>query len=111
VLSGEGVPPTSCDLLLGPDPLAFGTVLLQGSADAEVQLPNQGTGPCVLSGARVIDGHDDFEVSDAPPASVAAGATATLRVTFSPAEEGERTGILSIVEGGGAEYQLDLTGL
>ncbi|UOQ96963.1 choice-of-anchor D domain-containing protein [Hymenobacter sp. 5317J-9] len=89
---------------------AFGNqTLATTSAPVAFTLTNSGTGVLTISS---ITATGDFAVSGTAPATVAAGSTATVSVTFTPTVLGTRTGTLVIVSDAstGATYTVNLTG-
>jgi hypothetical protein len=110
-IRASAVPLGECDVLIGPDPVQFGALLLGDSASREVTLTNQGSAPCALSGARVTLEHDEFfAIESPPPEAVPPGESVTATLRFSPSEPGPRLGRFSVVIGGAIEISVDLTG-
>lgn len=67
------------------------------SAAQTVLLTNSGTYPLPILGANISGANTgEFQVSSTCPASVAAGASCTLSVTFTPTASGARTATLNI---------------
>ncbi|SNS78129.1 Beta-propeller repeat-containing protein [Granulicella rosea] len=89
-------PATPSSLALSPAVLAFGLVPVGTTVTLPVQVTNQGTTPIVFAAVTVTG---DYAVSGNCPAagaSLAAAATCTLQVAFSPTAEGARSGTLSV---------------
>jgi Tol biopolymer transport system component len=81
----------------------FGNVE-EGSASAPqaVTVTNNGTGPAKIKSIRITAGQEEFAQSHdcpmAPQATLPPGQSCTVRVTFTPATTGTRTGTLEIVD-------------
>ena len=102
VLGGTGVAPAPA-VSLSPSTLAFGSQLTGSSSAAKsVTLTNSGTAPLSISGVGVTgaNGGDFAESDNCPvaPATVAAGGTCTISVTFNPTATGSRTGSVQITD-------------
>jgi hypothetical protein len=114
-LSGEGTGRPAVDLR--PASVAFpGTVVGQSSEPQTVRLENTGNAPLEIAAIDVA-GTDvsDFQVGDggtcAAGASLAAGASCTIEVTFAPTIEGDRSASLELRTNAGSQPQtVELTG-
>jgi hypothetical protein len=97
-LSGTGVAAAPVASVT-PTALTYSQVVGSTSADQVVTVANTGKAPLVLSAAS-IGGAQASEFAKAPTstcgASVAVGASCTLRINFTPAAVGARNGTLSI---------------
>ena len=99
---------------LSPGTLNFGTQPV-GTTSGEqiITLTNHGTGSVSLVGAR-FSGADagDFAQTNTCGASLAAGASCTFSVTFTPHGQGRRTASLGVSDsgGGGSPQTATLTG-
>jgi hypothetical protein len=90
-LSGNGIDPVGS---LSPSGLNFGNQALNTSSAAQtVTLSNTGTDPLSISGISVSG---DFTESNTCPATLAAGSSCTIQVTFHPTATGTRSGNLSV---------------
>jgi hypothetical protein len=87
--------PLSADLDIGcaltwtPTRLDFGNVILNNQTNANLTVKNDGTRACEVSGIAItVDSDPDFKLRDtqALSLSVAAGASATIAVTFTAAD-------------------------
>ncbi|HEY1099129.1 MAG TPA: choice-of-anchor D domain-containing protein, partial [Myxococcota bacterium] len=109
---GVGAAPGECDILIGPDPVSFGPVLVDDAVDREITITNQGSGDCALSGARVtLEQSDFFEVAVPPPAIVAPGESVGATIRFSPSTPGARAGRFAVVVDGASEIVAVLDGV
>ncbi len=109
-LAGEGVPRPGCDLVPAPSPADFGDAAVGSVVVRDVELTNEGLAACALAGARIVLGHADFALLDAPADELAPGASTTVRIAFSPTTAGARAGRFAVVVGGGAEVAVALAG-
>jgi len=90
----------SANARLSPAALSFGSVNVGGASAQNVVLTNSGAAP--LTGIAVsVTGADaaDFSQTNTCGASVAAGATCTISVTFRPAAAGGRSATLNVASG------------
>ncbi len=114
--AGVGVAPPSCDVVATPATLDFGAFGVGGSAEADLTLTNQGSGPCRLGGARITAGHGSFLLVDGPAATLSAadaGSDAdatTARLRFAPTTTGPQSGAFAVVVDGVAELSVPLAG-
>ena len=102
-LAGQGVAEASCDLMLAPSRLSFGTVEPDHSRSLALLLTNQGPATCSLEAPELLSGGlgpVDFSLTVGPagPFQLARrgepGDQVMMEVTFSPQAEGDQTGIL-----------------
>jgi hypothetical protein len=111
LLTGTGVAPvvTAPAVTLSPTSLTFAVETVgTASAPQTVTLTNSGTAPLSLTS---IAASGDFAVSQSCGASVAAGGSCTLSVTFTPTSSGTRTGTLSITDNAtGSPQTVSLSG-
>ncbi len=90
-LTGIG---TQSKLQVTPSALAFGTLVVGASSSLTLTLTNSGSSP-IVNLALAITG--DYAVTrPCPSPTLAAGATCTLQVTFTPAALGSRPGTLTL---------------
>ena len=95
-LNGTG---TAGILLLAPSSLSFfDTTINSNSAQQAVTLTNSGTGSLNLSS---VAASGDFVVSNGCPASLAAGKSCSVGVTFHPSAVGARTGAITVLSDSG----------
>jgi len=92
-----------------PESLSFGTLNLgSSSAYQTLTLTNVGAQAYVISG---ISASGDFAASNTCGSSLAAGASCTVSVNFSPTVQGPRTGTLSVFSNApGGPYAVALSG-
>ena len=82
-------------IALSTTSVSFGQVLIDETSDRVVTISNEG-GLDLEVGAITLAGDGEFSVDTAGPITVAAGADATVTVTFSPVAEATSTGTLTI---------------
>ncbi|HEY0638006.1 MAG TPA: discoidin domain-containing protein, partial [Pseudonocardiaceae bacterium] len=94
---------------LSPSALSFGAVTVGTTAPARVvTVSNTGSGPATLSGVTVTG---DYARSTTCGSSLAAGASCTVSVTFTPTAAGTRSGTLTVAGSApGAPHTASLTG-
>src|SRR5947209_2635523 len=107
-LSGNGTAP---GVGLAPTSLDFGNQLLATtSAPMTVTLTNTGTAALTRSEERragdVAATSTGASACHKSPATLAAGATCTINVTFTPTASGARTGTLSLADNAGGSPQI-----
>jgi hypothetical protein len=92
-----GEPSDGSGLLAAPDHVDW-PVTYPGldSRKVPVTLVNTGSDAVTLDNATISAGAADFEVTDNPCGTIAAGAACTLHVRFSPSSPGEKTGVLRL---------------
>jgi len=93
---------------LSPSSLTFGTVAVgQSSSPMSVTLTNKGTGGSLSITSITIGGTDpnDFTQTNNCGSSVAAGASCTINVTFTPTATGARSAQLQVSDNGGGSPQ------
>jgi hypothetical protein len=88
---------SSSTLSVAPASLSFGTVLVGASSSLTVQLTNNSSTPASI-GSLSTTGDYTASLGSCPSASATlpAGATCSLQVTFAPTQSGTRTGTLAI---------------
>src|SRR5208337_3294665 len=92
-LTGTGQAPS---VSLSPSSLAFGGQMVgTTSAPQSVTLANTGNGTLSITS---ISASGDFAETNTCGSSVAAGASCTISVTFTPTATGTRTGAVSITD-------------
>ncbi len=93
---------------LSPTILGFGGIALGSSSTLPVILTNVGTTAVSITSIRA---NTDYTSSNNCGASVAAGGSCTINVTFTPSSSGPRPGALSVVSSDRASAErVDLTG-
>ena len=108
-LSGTGVSAVA-QVALSPSSLTFGG-LTPGTISAAQQVTLANSGNAVLS-ISSITATGDFSETNNCGASLVAGATCTISVTFAPTAGGTRTGTLSVADNAAGSPQLvSLSGL
>ncbi len=107
-MTGTGSAPA---VTLAPTSLKFTGLVGSTSAAKTVKLSNSGVGPLVISSITTSGdyGESDNCVSSSP---LAAGASCTISVTFSPAVTGSVPGTITIYDNGvnGAPHRIPLSG-
>jgi hypothetical protein len=95
---------------VSPDSLTFASQIYGTSSSAQtVTLTNTGTE--TLLPTHIVVSGDFRETDNCQNASVAAGASCTIQVTFTPTRAGSRTGMLTIVANvGGGDLTVSLNG-
>ena len=91
-LVGAGI---QSKLVIAPSALAFGPLVVGASANLTVTLRNGGT--AAVTGL-VLSVSGDYSLSLPCPTTLAAGATCTAQITFTPTAVGARAGTLRVVE-------------
>jgi len=92
-LSGTGVAPAAA---LSPGSLSFANQIVNSSSAPQgVTLSNNGTAALTISG---ISATGDFSQTNNCGVSLAAGASCTISVSFTPTASGARTGLLIITD-------------
>ncbi len=112
-LSGEGVAPPS--LTVNPTALNFGPLAVGSTTTLPLQLTNTGTTAITLTDLRVspvsATTQTDFSQTSTCPASLAAAASCTITVAFTPSTAGIRSGSISLLLNGGiVEQDVALSG-
>jgi hypothetical protein len=98
---------------LSPSRLSFGDQAVgTSSAPQNVTLKNTGSSQLNFSGILITGNNGgDFTETNTCGTSIAAGASCTISVTFSPTETGRLTAAVSIYDdGGGSPQKVALTG-
>jgi hypothetical protein len=95
-----------------PSPLNFGNVAVGSSVSLPVTMTNVGGSPVTITGFSITGtNRTDFGQTNNCGTSLAAGASCTATVTFTPHATGARSGNLSVKDNGGGSPQLvPLTG-
>lgn len=109
-LTGTGTPVPAPAVTLAPTSLAFGSVAVGSTSAAQmVTLTNTGTAPLSISSIAASSG---FAQTNACGATLAAGASCTISVTFSPAAASAATGTLTVTDNAaGASQAVTLLGM
>ncbi len=107
-LTGTGV--SAGKVSLAPASLAFGDQMIKSSSAAQtVTLANSGTGP--LGSLAIAITGSGFAQTNNCPATLAAGSTCAIQVTFSPSATGAVTGSVQISDdAAGSPQSLALSG-
>ncbi|MDQ1702102.1 MAG: hypothetical protein QOF57_1354, partial [Frankiaceae bacterium] len=93
-LSGTGTPTGSATLAASPTSVAFANQTVNTTSAARaVTITNSGTASATLSGTTISG---DFQVASNSCATIAAGASCTVNVTFRPTTAAARTGTLTL---------------
>jgi hypothetical protein len=97
-------------LALSPSSLNFGTELVASTtAPKTVTVQNTGTATAIIAS---IAPEGDFAQTNTCGASIAAGATCTISVTFTPAAQGPRSGSLTLTDNAsGSPQVVSLSGI
>ena len=108
-LSGSGVSAPAPAASLTPTSLSFGNqVINTTSTPQSVSLKNTGSAALSISG---ITSSGDFAQTNNCPASLAANASCTINLTFTPTALGSRSGTLSVSDNAsGSPQQATLSG-
>jgi hypothetical protein len=93
-LSGTGSAPVT----FSPTSLSFGNLVVQTSATSTITLTNRLNTALTVSNVAVSGTSGPFAVTSNTCASVAAGASCTVSVTFSPTTVGSATGTLTFTD-------------
>jgi uncharacterized protein (TIGR03437 family) len=109
-LSGTGS--SGAAVILSPSSLAFGSVIyLQPSKPLPVALTNSGAAALNIKSVSITGTNaEDFTQINNCGTSVAAGASCTLAVTFTPHRIGASTAALNITDASGSTHSVLLTG-
>jgi uncharacterized repeat protein (TIGR01451 family) len=112
-LSGTGTATTAPAVTLAPATLTFTSQAVGTTSAAQtVTLTNSGNAALTITGVTVTGTNaGDFAQTNTCPASLAASATCTISVTFTPALAGVRTANISIADNAaGSPQTVSLTG-
>ena len=97
-VSGTGVS-TASGVVLNPSNLDFGTQNVGTTSSAQTILSNNSTSALTITGFALTGTNaSDFAQTNNCPSSLAAGASCTISVTFTPGAGGTRSGRLSITD-------------
>jgi uncharacterized repeat protein (TIGR01451 family) len=113
-IQGTGTPTPAVSL--SPSSLAFGNQLVNTTSSTRSStLTNSGNAPLTISsiGMTGANGSDFVQSNDCPiaPATLAAGATCTLNVSFTPAAIGARNAAVQVTDdASGTPHSLALSG-
>jgi hypothetical protein len=104
--SGRAVP-----LTVSPSALTFpATWVGESAADQSVTVTNQDTVALALNGVSVTTGQSSYNQSNNCGASLAAGASCTISVRFTPGGSGPRTGTITAAAFGSTLFTVPLSG-
>lgn len=103
-----GLTGTGTEVKLSPTSIVFSTQVVGIKSSAKVvTLTNVGTTPLSIASVALTGlNASDYAQTNTCGSTVAARATCTISVTFTPKAAGTRTGSLSITDNGGASPQL-----
>jgi len=94
-----------------PTALTFpSTWVGQSAADQAVTVTNEGTSPLTIDGLGVSAGQEHFNQSNNCGPALAAGASCSILVRYTPAAEGTHQGALALVSAGVPLVQVSLAG-
>jgi hypothetical protein len=79
------------------------------SAVRNVKFSNKGTGPLTIEGLSLLDGQDDFRMTNNCGSVLQPGEYCTLSIQFAPSQSGARTGGVALLSDSG-KYYFDLSG-
>jgi hypothetical protein len=112
-LSGTGISSSVPEVYLTPASLTFATQAEGTTSPAQnINLTNNGTGSLTIS-SIVIAGADpsDYQQTNNCPATLAAGFSCNIAVTFSPVATGTRTATVTVTDSAtGSPHSVTLTG-
>jgi hypothetical protein len=98
-------------IVVTPDPLDFGPVLNKTSATLPVTITNPGGAPITIQSATITGAAFSADTSGLP-ATLAAGESRTLQITFAPMMGGTQNGVLSLAhDGAGSPAMVPITGV
>lgn len=96
---------------LSPATLGFGSQAMGTTTAETVTLTNTGGSPLAISRIAIADGGADFSQTNDCPATMAAGGSCSIHVTFAPSATGVRTGSLTVTDdAGGSPQAVSLSG-
>jgi hypothetical protein len=99
-LTGCGVTYNTIPLTVNPSSLSFGSVAVGTTQSATVSVQNQGLSAVTLNGIQAAD--PAFQLAPVSmPATIPAGGTASLKVTFAPTAVKSYSSQIMITSGGG----------
>ncbi|RME28461.1 MAG: choice-of-anchor D domain-containing protein [Deltaproteobacteria bacterium] len=107
----------ACDIQATPYAVNFGGVVVGGTQTVDVIVSNQGTDTCTLTSVEITrnTAQNEFAIVEAPPANstFAPSDTLLVKVSYSPADLGQDTGILSLfgTDKDTNEIKVDLNGM
>jgi hypothetical protein len=92
--------------------LGFGIVAPERVSRRAIEIENVGSGECLIYDVRFAASSDPaFQLPEAPPASIAAGAVALVFVEYLPSAPGTHSGVLEVVlSNAGAPQSVELRG-
>ncbi len=109
-LSGTGTAPA---ITLDTSALAFGNQLLNTVAHKSVKITNSGTADLIVSNLLISgSGASDYAINAAPrPITIAAGASTTIDVSFTPTALGDRQAAMVVTDNAaGSPHSVSLDG-
>jgi len=110
-ITGSGVAPAAAALSVTPSTLSFGSITV-GSASSAQSVTLRNTGGAAASGIGLANSNAaEFAVSgNTCGATLNAGATCTLAVTYQPGGTGPDSGTLTFSHAGGSPATVSMTG-
>ncbi|RME25148.1 MAG: choice-of-anchor D domain-containing protein [Deltaproteobacteria bacterium] len=104
-----------CDLKPDPQAVVFGPVEIGNSSQIELQLTNQGNGPCELDHVEILQNSPagEFSLPSAPSqVTIDPGLSESVLVSYGPTDYGPDTGLLGVFanDKDGNEIHVDLNG-
>jgi sugar lactone lactonase YvrE len=103
-LSGTGIAATAPQAVFSPTSLTFTSTIGSASAAQTVTLSNPGNASLTITGVSVAGTNPtDFAETNTCGSTLAAAATCTISVTFTPAATGSVTASLSVVDQAGTQ--------
>ncbi len=90
-LDGNGVPPGM--LVVSPNPVSFGTVVIGSTATQSVTVQNTGGAAVSVGAPSTTSG---YAVAGSCSGSIAPGAGCTLQISFTPTSSGMLSGLLTV---------------
>jgi hypothetical protein len=89
-----------CDIEVVPVSAEFGVVEIDASPTVDLAVNNKGNGPCLISSTVISRNSvgNEFSLTAAPPddTTLAAGASTTVQVAYTPVDLGQDAGVLSL---------------
>jgi hypothetical protein len=104
-LTGVG---SAANVQLNPATLTFASVQVGSSSSSSVQVSNTGNASVSVTSLQITG---DYAATNNCPSLIAAGASCSIAVAFTPTAMGTRTGTLTISSGGQSGQSISLTGI
>ncbi|HTU41262.1 MAG TPA: choice-of-anchor D domain-containing protein [Candidatus Aquilonibacter sp.] len=103
-LTGVG---SAASVQVSPAALTFASVQVSSSSSSTVQVSNTGNASVSITGLQTTG---DYTATNNCPSLIAAGASCTVTIAFTPTATGTRTGSLTVLSGGQSAQTVNLTG-